>query len=123
MRDRIPESESLAREYLANERTLLSWIRTGVGAIGVGILLDSVGRVLGALSGGPPALGQDGLGLFAIAVVVLGVCINLIATARFIQYRIYIRRGVFTSSVLVYLLVVLGLILLSVAYAFYVVVA
>jgi putative membrane protein len=115
---RIPESESLAREYLANERTLLSWVRTGVGAIGVGILLDSVGRALGTLSGAPP-----GLGLFAIAVVVLGVCINLIATARFMQYRIYIRRGVFTSSVLVYLLVVFGLLLLSVAYAIYVVVA
>jgi putative membrane protein len=114
---RIPESESLAREYLANERTLLSWVRTGVGAIGVGILLDSVGRALGTLSGAPP-----GLGLFAIAVVVLGVCINLIATARFIQYRIYIRRGIFTSSVRVYLLVVLGLILLSVAYAVFVVV-
>ena len=118
MRDRIPESESLAREYLANERTLLSWVRTGVGAIGIGILLDSVGRVLGALSGDP-----SGLNLFAIALVVLGVCINLIATARFLQYRIYIRRGVFTSSVLVYLLVVLGLVLLSVAYAVYVVVA
>ncbi|WP_083759976.1 DUF202 domain-containing protein [Rubrobacter xylanophilus] len=33
---------------MANERTLLSWVRTGINAIGVGILLDTV---VGALSG------------------------------------------------------------------------
>jgi uncharacterized membrane protein YidH (DUF202 family) len=41
------ERSTEVREHLANERTLLSWVRTGVGLISVGILLTyATARVL-----------------------------------------------------------------------------
>ena len=123
MRRRIPESETLAREYLANERTLLSWIRTGTSAIGLGILLDTVARTLNALAILPPELRQDRLTLFSVSLVFFGALVNVLTTARFVQYRAYIRRGILTSSALLTLLVVFGLVILSVAYVIYVAVS
>lgn len=129
MESRIPEGETLSREYLANERTLLSWIRTGVNAISVGILLDTVVRAaLGVFSqdspfGNPPALGSghEAFAVFGIGMVVFGALLEVVAIARFVQYKRSIRQAEFTSSSLVYLLVALGLSILGVAYIVYVV--
>jgi putative membrane protein len=123
MRNEIPEGETLAREFLANERTLLSWIRTGISAIGLGILLYFAAHVFSALSGNNPELQsqQEGFSTLAVAIIVFGVFLELVATARFIHYRSAIRRGILTSSGLVYLPVVFSLAIVSVAYAIYVV--
>lgn len=129
MRGDIPEGEALSREHLANERTLLSWMRTGINAISVGILLyvvvgvlDSLpeGSLLGDLSGENSR--SDEFALFGVGLVVFGAFVELAATARFIQYRRSISRGAFTSPALVYLLIVLGLVIVGVAYIGYVVV-
>lgn len=122
MRGRLPEGEPLSRELLANERTLLSWLRTGINAIGFGILLGFADRVLAALSLQPAGmeLRFGGFSTLGIAVAAMGVLVQLAALARFVQFRYYIRRGMFTSSSSVYLLLVLALSLLSVAYIFYV---
>jgi len=118
---RIPEGETLSREYLANERTLLSWVRTGVNAIGVGILLDTVVRALSVFSHGLSSRnllvldsGQEKFAVFGIGMVVF---------ARFVQYKRSIRRAEFTPSSAVYLLVALSLSIFGVAYIVYVVVA
>ena len=122
MSSEIPEGETLSREYLANERTLLSWLRTGISAIGLGILLYFAAYALNTLSVRIPGLESQykGLTTLAIAIVVFGVCLELVATARFIHYQRSIRRGDFTSSGLVYLLIVLSLAVLAVAYAIYI---
>ncbi len=124
-----PENATEIREHLANERTLLSWMRTGVNAISVGILLYVVVGVLDSLPEGS-LLGDfsgknsrsDEFALFGIGLVVFGAFVELAATARFIQYRRSISRGSFTSPTLVYLHMVLGLVLVGVAYIGYVVV-
>ncbi len=116
MRDSIPEGETLSREHLANERTLLSWMRTGINAISVGILLYLVAGTLGDRTSGE-------FSLFGLGLVVFGVLVEVVAAARFMQYRRSISRGSFTPSALVYLLVVFGLLIVGVAYIGYVVVA
>ncbi len=130
MESRIPEGETLSREYLANERTLPSWIRIGVNAISVGILLDTVVRALsvffhGSSSKNLPALGsgQEKFAVFGIGMVVFGALVEVVAVARFVQYKRSIRQAEFTPSSLVYLLVALSLSILDVAYIVYVVVA
>lgn len=123
MRRTIPQSETLAREYLANERTLLSWLRTGTSSIALGILLDTVARTLNVLEVLPPDLQEDRIVLFSLALVLFGVGVNVATTARFVQFRSNIRRGILTSSTGLTLLVVFGLVFLSVAYAVYVAVA
>ena len=42
-------SEPDARDYLAQERTLLAWIRTGVGLIGLGFVVARFGVLLSAM--------------------------------------------------------------------------
>ncbi|MGI8649842.1 MAG: YidH family protein [Rubrobacter sp.] len=106
----MPENETLAREHLANERTLLSWLRTGMNAIGIGILLYTlVGLTSGA--GEFRAIG--------LALVGFGAVVQATAAARFFQFRVALRRGVPTSSQNVYLLLTFGFVLLAVAYVAY----
>lgn len=129
MRSEIPEGETLSREYLANERTLLSWTRTGVNAIGVGILLHAAARLLAGLPAGDPSgtlslsgSSGDRLAFGGVAMVVLGALIELIALARFLHYGYSISRGELTPASLLYPLVTLGLALLVAVYIIYVLV-
>ena len=128
MKGEIPEGETLAREYLANERTLLSWVRTGINSISVGILVYLAGRVLGLLYGETsqeslPLFGskQAELGFIGLSLVVLGALVELVAVVRFIQYKASINRGTFTSSALLYLLIIFGIVLVGVAYIIYII--
>ncbi|HZY64492.1 MAG TPA: DUF202 domain-containing protein [Rubrobacteraceae bacterium] len=45
------------REHLANERTLLSWVRTGIGLISIGLVVERAGVLEG---GGPGGAGCSG---------------------------------------------------------------
>ncbi len=123
LRGEIPEDETLARELMANERTLLSWVRTGTNAIGGGMLLDSAVLVLDALGKAPSGFDPEEFALLGVGLVVFGMLLQLAAGARFLQYRSTIERGVFTSSGLVFVLMILGLVLLGVAYFGYVVIS
>ncbi|BBL79092.1 hypothetical protein Rxycam_00685 [Rubrobacter xylanophilus DSM 9941] len=129
MRSEIPEGETLSREHLANERTFLSWIRTGMNMVGAGILL---GVLAGALRFFPAAFptgwATDGsrnrdLALFGIALVVFGALMELVAAVRFVRYGRSIRRGRLTPTWPVYLLVALGLALMGAACTIYAVVS
>jgi putative membrane protein len=124
----LPESETLAREHLANERTLLSWVRSGINAIQIGILFYFAGRTLVFLDKGSSPKGLSMLGsaweelaVIGVGIVVLGALLEVAAVIRFIHYKASISKGTFTSAILVYLLVALGLVLLSVAYIIYVI--
>ena len=95
MKGEIPEGETLAREYLANERTLLSWVRTGINSISVGILVYLAGRVLGLLYGETsqeslPLVGSKQAELAFIGVS-LGALVELVAVARLSSTRL---RGI-----------------------------
>ena len=127
MRGDIPEGETLSREYLANERTLLSWVRTGLNAISLGVLLHAVERILPTLystvpSGKLPLAGSfsNELAFGGIAMVALGAAIELMAVARFLHYKRSIGRGEFTSVSLLYPLITIGFAMLAVAYIIYV---
>jgi putative membrane protein len=39
----VDNRESTARDHLANERTYLAWIRTALGLVGLGVLLERLG--------------------------------------------------------------------------------
>src|SRR3712207_7401515 len=40
------EHDTEVRERLANERTLLSWVRTGIGLISLGIVVERAGALV-----------------------------------------------------------------------------
>lgn len=128
MEGEIPEGETLSREHLANERTLLSWIRTGINAISIGILLYVVSRILSEFSEGSASATlpvfdskREELALLGIGIVIFGVLLQLAAVARFVHQKRSIEQGTFTSSALLYIFIVFILVLLGVAYIIYVV--
>lgn len=118
--DNIPRGETLSREHLANERTLLTWVRTGVNMIGAGILLHFAASFLSTVSKGTSTAAS--FTLFGFGIVVLGALVEIAAVVRFIRYRTTITQGSLTSSALIYILIILGLILLGVASVGYVVI-
>lgn len=65
---------------------------------------------------------QEELAFLGVGIVIFGAVVELAAVGRFIHYKVTISSGVFTSSAMVYLLVALGLVLLSIGYIIFVVI-
>jgi putative membrane protein len=106
--------ETQVREHLANERTLLSWVRTGVGLISIALVVERAG----ALAGGTGPAG--GSKAFALALVLLGCLTLFMGTAHFLRARREISSGGYTPSVAAYLVIVSGSLALAVAFIAYV---
>jgi putative membrane protein len=66
-------------DYLAAERTLLAWIRTGLALMGLGFVLARFGLFLRVLEGNTPTpvTTHSTSFWFGIALLVLGAFINL----------------------------------------------
>ncbi|MBV9759148.1 MAG: DUF202 domain-containing protein [Acidobacteriaceae bacterium] len=79
--------ESDPRIYFAAERTFLAWIRTGLALMGIGFAVSRFGLFLRELSvtQSRPFV-STGLSLWSgVALVVLGVIVNIGATIRHIR--------------------------------------
>jgi putative membrane protein len=91
------KTEETLRLHLANERTLLAWIRTGISLMGFGFAIARFGLFLRTLAQGEnvPVHGADTLGSAwaGTALVALGMLANLSATVRFGMIRRAIHRG------------------------------
>ena len=70
-----------------------------------------------------PRFDPDEFSLLGLGLIVFGILLQLAAIARYFQFRSSIGRGVFTSSALVLLLLVLAIVLLGIAYFGYVVIS
>jgi len=76
------------RVYFAAERTFLAWIRTGLGLMGVGFAVSRFGLFLRQFSSTQPHASTVSTGhtvLSGVALVALGVIVNLIAVASHLQ--------------------------------------
>jgi putative membrane protein len=91
-----PEEKESARTrnrrvHMANERTFLAWIRTSVGIMAFGFVVERFALFVRQLSlifgnaGAPPSLQPHGCSrIFGIALVAFGTVMSLFA---FIRYR------------------------------------
>jgi putative membrane protein len=81
-------AESDPRVYFAAERTFLAWIRTGLALMGIGFAVSRFGLFLRQVSAGESHLPPQttGLSLWSgVALVGLGIVVNLSATIRHFQ--------------------------------------
>jgi putative membrane protein len=106
------------REHLANERTLLSWVRTGVSLISLGLVVERAGAFAKAAN---LQIGStSGSDFFGLALALLGALALIIGTLQFLRNRRSISAGDFESSVVGYLIIVVGGLAFAGAFAIYV---
>ncbi len=78
---------SLARDQLANERTFLSWVRTCLAFIGLGVLVVELVDTEGPVA--------EALGL---ALIVLGALAAVASMARYLRVTTQLDEGRYQSS-------------------------
>ncbi len=91
-------NETRAREHLANERTLLAWIRTAIALMGLGFVVARFGlflREISAIGGHPLQAETSYSGPIGILLVASGLLAVGISTYRFFQAREQIEQGRF----------------------------
>jgi putative membrane protein len=87
------------RVYLAAERTLLAWVRTGLSLMGFGFVVARFGlflREIAAAKGAevpPPAGGRPVSLWIGVALVAVGVLVNLLAAVDHGRVVRSLRRG------------------------------
>ena len=115
MAQSVPEHDP--RVYFAAERTFLAWIRTGLGLMGVGFAVSRFSLFLRQfdVAQGHPAVHASALPRGSgIALVALGVLVNLLAALRHVQLIRELRTGTWqpgrisTQAVLLAVVLALG---------------
>ncbi|HEV2380956.1 MAG TPA: DUF202 domain-containing protein [Terriglobia bacterium] len=94
------EKSDLARNHLANERTFLAWVRTGIGVVVFGFAIGRFGIALREflqLQGHAPQ--TTGLSVwFGMASIGLGVLLVLAGLLRYHETRRQIEEGQFKPA-------------------------
>jgi len=111
-------SQTEVREHLANERTLLSWVRTGVSLISLGLVVERAGAL--AKAANLQVGSTSGSDFFGLGLAMLGALTLVLGTGQFLRNRRSIATGKFESSVIIYLIIVAGSLTLAGIFAVYV---
>ncbi|MFW5921172.1 MAG: YidH family protein [Polyangiales bacterium] len=80
----VDNTDSTARDHLANERTFLAWVRTALGLIGLGVLLAKLVQTEA------PAAQWAGL-----ALVLFGGIVLLYSLGRYQRVVSHLEKGSF----------------------------
>ncbi len=101
------------RTYFAAERTFLAWIRTGLGLMGVGFAVARFGLFLRQMQQRPvPVAHGTGASVYSgVALVALGVIVNVGAVTHHVRTVRELRSGTWTAGRVSTNAVVLALIL------------
>ena len=77
-------SPSRTRDHLANERTLLAWVRTSIAIIGLGFIVARFGLLLRELGATNPRPLPTGVStVTGVALTVCGVIVLLLSLQRY----------------------------------------
>ena len=116
--DNKPEDDP--RIYFAAERTFLAWLRTGLGLMGVGFAVARFGLFLREMQASQSHAPVHATGLSmgsGVALVALGVIVNVGAVARHVRLVRQLSAGTWVPGKISASAVALGLVLAAIGVA------
>ncbi len=105
------------RTYFAAERTFLAWIRTGLGLMGVGFAVARFGLFLRQMRESQQHIAAHGIGVSVysgVALVALGVAVNIAAVIHHVDTVHKLRSGAWKPGRIARNAVILALVLAAV---------
>ncbi len=104
-------------DYLANERTFLAWVRTGITLVALGFVVARFNLLIRELGGNGAS--SPYANAFGIALVLLGVIVVVLAQLRQRNVRAALKAGTFIDSDRLLWLVTGAMVAVGVALAIY----
>lgn len=111
-----PRAESAVRDHLANERTLLAWVRTALTIVGLGFLIS---RLLVTEQGNPEPIAE----VIGVALILLGAGASVLSAVRFLRIQREIDEASFHPTSRLDLVLAGGVAIAAVVLAAYLLVA
>ena len=94
--DTAPATKDTIRDHLANERTYLAWLRSGVALLGLGFVAARLRIDLGEVGVPPPPPGLLRGAVVGLGFAVFGIATIIFGTWRYQAVRRMIQRAEFT---------------------------
>ncbi|MCY2976200.1 MAG: DUF202 domain-containing protein [Planctomycetota bacterium] len=124
MNNSNPQVEIDSRIYMAAERTFLAWIRTGIALMGFGFVVARFGLFLREVALNHPEAPAPSSSFslpVGVALIALGIVVNIASVVRHRRYVAAIDRNDFRSAFgsILAIMVAIVLSLIGVAMTFY----
>jgi len=121
------EKPAHVTDHLANERTFLAWVRTSIGIMAFGFVVEKfalfmrkLAYFLGKEEAAPPLpLSSGQSSVFGILLVAMGALMGVLAFVRYRKVEDQINRNAYEPSLLLDLLLALGLLVIGIFLVFY----
>ena len=120
-------NSAYTRDHLANERTFLAWVRTSIGIMAFGFVVEKFAIFMKKLA---YFLGKAELSkslpvssgystIFGIMLVALGALMGLLAFIRYKKVESEISRNTYQPSLLLDILVAMGILVIGIFLVYY----
>ncbi len=89
---------SKVTDHLANERTYLAWVRTGITVIALGFVVAKFGLIVKELAPSAPAPSYGFSSTIGVVLVLVGGAMQLLALKMFRENRVRITTGTYKAG-------------------------
>jgi putative membrane protein len=94
----FPQDDERVRDHLANERTFLAWLRTGIATMGFGVVIAKLRYLFPPNSLTPPSRGIVHASNIGLLFVIVGLLTVALASRRFLTVQREIRERRYEAS-------------------------
>ena len=124
MEEKTTEEKQNAREHLANERTLLAWVRTSIGIMAFGFVVVKFSLFVKQLSlmldkSGTVPIQQGYSAMIGVLLVALGAIIVLLAYVKYKRTEKQLNSESFKSSSTLIFLLTITILIISIVLILY----